>query len=67
MSDAPALLTASEAATRRGVHVGTVNRWVAVGKLRAAKEIRGPKRVSARLFRPEDVDAAAQQDGRRSA
>lgn len=67
MSDAPTLESTAEAAHRLGVHVGTVNRWVTIGKLVPYKEIGGKLRAHARLFRPEDVDAAAEKDGRRTA
>lgn len=67
MTETPELESAAEAAIRKGVHVGTVNRWVALGKLVPFREIQGKSRVVARLFRPEDVDAAAEKDGRRTA
>lgn len=51
------LLTAAEAAARKGVQVTTINKWVARGKLVPAHEYPGKVRVAMRLFRPEDIDA----------
>lgn len=52
------LLTAKEAADRLGVTARTVARWVDSGRLAHAHKLPGP--TGAYLFRPEDVDAAAE-------
>lgn len=50
------LLTAKEAADRKGVSVFTIARWARDGKLPVA--LRADGKRAARWFRADDVDAA---------
>lgn len=49
------LITTAEAAQVLGVHVATISRMVASGRLTPAVKVPGKR--GAFLFRPEDVDA----------
>lgn len=53
------LLTTAQIAERFGVDVRTVARWVNAGRLTPV--VQAPGLRGARLFRPEDVDALAEQ------
>lgn len=53
------LLTTREVAQHRGVHVSTVQRWVAKGILTPAKVLPGNRRTGAYLFDLADVERLA--------
>ena len=53
--DAPTYITTADAARLLGVHVATVSRMVAAGRLVPA--IKVPGKTGAFLFHPEDVEA----------
>lgn len=52
----PNLITTADAAQMLGVHVATVSRMVASGRL--APAIKVPGKTGAFLFHPEDVEAS---------
>lgn len=54
-------LTSEQAAERTGKSRRTIRRWVAAGRLRPAVRLGEPP-TGALLFRPEDVDAAAESE-----
>ena len=54
------LLTTTEAATRLGVSVPTLNRWVRQGRI--APVIQAPGLRGARLYDPADIDTLAAEN-----
>ena len=56
MTTTPSLLSASEAAERRGVDRRTITRWAKTGRLPVALRLTG--RTGALLFTAHDVDRA---------